>query len=186
MFKKTKTLFCGLAALLLLAGCGGQGTTNDNDDDFNQNKDPHGQGFTMYVVGSDWNNWDPPTITEAEGCAFKKDEATGLYTIDLVITEEMAAVDRFCAFKFISSNSWSSQYGMEDLNWEKCDDTFKNQYKEKNPDLKKTYWHEGTSNRSNIEAYVAGTWHIEYNPANFTSEEVDGVPYTNKFTITIK
>jgi len=177
MFKRTKSLFCGIAAILLLAGCGGQPSTGD--DDFDQNNKPQGQGFEMYVIGSNWNSWNPDTIKEAAGCAFKKDASTGVYTIDLTITDEMAGK---AEFKFIATNSWNDQYGMEDVNWEASNDAFKNQY----PGKTKHDWHEGTSNRSNIKVVTSGSWHIEYNPANFTGEEFEGVPYANKFTISIK
>lgn len=179
MFKRTKSLFCGIAAILLLAGCGG-GQPSTGDDDFDQNKVPHGQGIEMYVIGTYWNSWNTATIKEASGCAFKKDTSTGFYTVDLTITDEMVAGN--AEFKFIATNSWSDQYGMEDVNWEGSNDAFKNQY----PGKTKHDWHEGKGNRSNIKVVTAGSWHIEYNPANFTGEEVEGVALSNKFTISIK
>ncbi len=183
MFKKVKALLCGTAALLMLVGCGGG--SSDGSDDFDQNTDPHGQGITMYVIGSHFNSWTPDTIKDNKDCAFVKDSSTGLYTIDLTITQEM--IDAWCGFKFIATNSWSEQYGMEDLNWEACNAKFKEQYKNEDGSQKtKEAWHEGASNRSNVEAKTPGKFHIEYNPANFETETIEGVTCTKKFTITVE
>lgn len=183
MFKKVNMLLCAAASLFLVASCG-ESKPSTGDDDFDQNDNPTVQGFEMYVIGSHWNSWTPATIKEAEGCAFKKDSSSGLYTIDFEVTQDM--IDAWCGFKFIADNSWTSQYGMEDLNWEKCNDTFKEQFKNEDGSQKtKKDWKEGTSNRSNVVMTTPGKVHIEYNPANFESEEANSTTYTNKFVITL-
>ncbi|MDY4158646.1 MAG: hypothetical protein SOY02_00095 [Candidatus Onthovivens sp.] len=171
MFKMKKILLVG-GALLLLAGC--------SEPEFEQNEDPIVEGFSMYIVGSHWNNWEPSTIKEANpSCAFTYDEATKLYVYDATVTADM--LKGWVGFKFISGNSWDSQYGMEDIDYSICNDTFttmvgvKAQYKE------------GAKNRSNIVAKVAGTYHITYNPADFRSDTIkDGVTHTYKFGISIQ
>ena len=59
MFKMKKILLVG-GALLLLAGC-----SKPAEPEFEQNEDPIVEGFTMYIIGSHWNNWDTKTIKEA-------------------------------------------------------------------------------------------------------------------------
>lgn len=174
MFKMKKILLVG-GALLLLAGC-----SKPAEPEFEQNEDPIVEGFTMYIIGSHWNNWDTKTIKEANpSCAFTYDEETKLYVYDATITEEM--LTGWVGFKFISSNSWDSQYGMEDVDYSICNDTFTTMVGDK------TQYKEGTGNRSNIVATVAGTYHITYNPADFRSDTLDnGNTHGYKFGITIE
>ena len=65
MFKMKKILLVG-GALLLLAGC-----SKPAEPEFEQNEDPIVEGFTMYIIGSHWNNWDTKTIKEARDLAYK-------------------------------------------------------------------------------------------------------------------
>ena len=88
-------------------------------------------------------------------------------------------------FKFTTSAGWGTQYGMEDVSYEECNEDFLNIIKVKD----KTTLTGPTSNRSNVEfadgAATAGTYHIEYRPFNFESVEVEGGAGTlsKKFTI---
>lgn len=175
MLKKAKLLLIGAAALVSLVGCGTKTETCTDEDEFCQNDNPTIQGIEMYVVGSHWNSWDPSTIKDAEGCSFKK-QSDGTYTWSATITQEM--VDAWCGFKFIADNSWSSQYGMEDVNYEKSNDAFKEMVGEKEN------FKEDTKNRSNVVVTKAGTIEIEYDPTNFTSEQTSATTYTNKFAVT--
>lgn len=176
MFKKAKLLLLGAAALVSLVGCGeSQKEVCSPDDEFCQNENPTVQGFEMYVIGSHWNSWDPATIKSAEGCAFAK-QSDGTYIWSATITQEM--VDAWCGFKFIADNSWGSQYGMEDVNYNKSNDAFKEMVGEKSNYVK------GTSDRSNIEIKKAGTVEVVFDPANFESEQTTATTYTNKFAVT--
>ena len=176
-----------LAALLLLStagglvACGEQPTAEPTvDNEFEQNTDESMfEEASMYVIGSHWNNWDPGTIKEAEGCAFTKSATIpNCLEIDIVVTEEM--LSGWVGFKFIASNSWNAQYGMEDVDFTKSNEAFTSQY----PDGKGVFT-EGTSNRCNIEPKLAGTYHVEYYPLNFDNIPLDnGNSHSNKFVIT--
>lgn len=156
------------------------------DDEFVQNTDTSKfEAATMYVVGSHWNSWTPGTIVEAEGCAFTASETIpNCLEIDIVVTQEM--IDAWCGFKFIAGPSWNTQYGMEDVDFSKSNEAFKNQYVDEEGNVKpKTAWAEGTGNRSNVEAKAPGTFHIEYYPLNFESTTLEnGNTHSNKFVIT--
>ena len=88
-------------------------------------------------------------------------------------------VDAWCGFKFIASNAWAVQYGMEDVDFENSNEAFRQMAGSKE-DYKK-----GSSDRNNIVVTAPGTFHIEYNPFNFVSVETDNGAgnYTCKFTI---
>ena len=176
-----------LAALLLLStagglvACGEQPTEEPTvDNEFEQNTDESMfEEASMYVIGSHWNNWDPGTIKEAEGCTFTKSATIpNCLEIDVVVTAEM--LTGWVGFKFIAGPSWSIQYGMEDIDWTKSNDAFKALF----PDGKEVF-KEGTSNRNNVVATAAGTYHIEYYPLNFESTTLDnGNTHSNKFVVT--
>lgn len=156
------------------------------DDEFVQNTDTSQfEAASMYVVGSHWNSWTPATIQEAEGCAFTASATIpNCLEIDIVVTQEM--IDAWCGFKFIAGPSWNTQYGMEDIDYTRSNDAFKNQYKNEDGSVKeKTSWAEGTGNRSNVEAKLPGTFHIEYYPLNFDSVSLpNGNTHSNKFVVT--
>ena len=92
MFKKRNLL----AALLLLSTAGGLvacGETSSEptvDNEFEQNTDESMfEEASMYVIGSHWNNWDPATIKEAEGCTFTKSATIpNCLELDVVVTAE--------------------------------------------------------------------------------------------------
>ena len=114
------------------------------------------------------------TIKEANpSCAFTHVEGSKTkleYTA--VVTAEMAA--GYVGFKFIESNKWDVQYGMEDVDLDSCNDAFKKLYEGKtHEDFK-----EGSKNRTNIlngtNAAFEGSYHIVYNPIDFRSNDVGG------------
>lgn len=167
-----------LSALLLVslagvAGCANT-TTPDTGDDFEQNTDTSlFEPATMYVVGSNWNSWTPATIETAEGCAFEKSADTP-NCLEIDITIETSG-----QFKFIAGPSWSTQYGMEDVDFEKSNQAFKDAIGKDKSEFK-----EGTGNRSNIEISVPGSLHIEYYPLNFDTVQLDnGNTHSFKFVI---
>ena len=62
-----------------------------------------------------------------------------------------------------------------------CNDTFKTMVGDK------AKYTQAASDRSNIVATVAGTYHITYNPADFRSDTLDnGNTHGYKFGITIE
>jgi hypothetical protein len=185
-----KKLFIGLFALLslfTLVACSEEKTPVDPNE-FEQNEETFVPDINMWVVGSHWNSWDPTTLGDAQ--AFVKDEnSAGLdtkYTFTLTVTQEM--IDAWCGFKFVGAKGWNVQFGMEDIDYSKCNQAFIEMIGDKNEDGKcdaqdKYFFHEGTSNRNNVVVGQPGTLVIEYYPYNFASEEVDGVPYSCKFAV---
>lgn len=172
-----------LAAVLLLGTAGGLvACGQDTGNDFEQNTDESQfEEASMYVIGSHWNNWSESTILEAEGCAFTKSATIpNCLEIDIVVTDAM--LEGWVGFKFIASNSWTAQYGMEDIDWTKSNEAFTSQY----PDGKDAFT-EGSSNRSNICPTKAGTYHVEFYPLNFDNIPLaNGNSHSNKFVITYK
>lgn len=177
MFKKTKALLCSLVVLggLGLVAC----QQTDNGDDFEQNSSHFESPVEeMYIIGSAWNSWGVNTIKEANpSCEFKKVSSTE-YTYDAVVTADMVKDDAKVEFKFIASNSWSVQYGMEDVDFDACNKAFKDLF----PGKKKEDWKKDSSDRSNIEVTAAGTYHVKYNPFNFRQDDA-GLGLSYKFTI---
>ena len=173
------------AATLTLASCG-------QKDEFDQNTENIPAKINMYIVGSHWNNWNPSTIADTADFTFMLDENSSGLNNKYVYTANVTAenVAAWCGFKFVGATGWEPQYGMEDVDFSKCNEAFLTQVVgDKNNDGKvdvkdKYTFREGTSNRNNIVATVPGTYVIEYYPYNFTSETVDGVLYQNKFVIT--
>jgi hypothetical protein len=174
MFNK-KLLLAALAVLgttAALVGCA--------EPEFEQNTSSYEvPEETMYIIGSHWNSWNPATIAEANpSCKFTRSaENQSIYEYDLTVTQEM--VNAWCGFKFIASNAWAVQYGMEDVDFENSNEAFRQMAGSKE-DYKK-----GSSDRNNIVVTAPGTFHIEYNPFNFVSVETDNGAgnYTCKFTI---
>lgn len=178
-----------LAAVLLLGTAGGLVACGEEaGNEFEQNTDESQfEEAAMYVIGSHWNGWSESTIKEAEGCKFTKSATIpNCLEIDIVVTEAMMEEADYIGFKFIASNSWTAQYGMEDIDYTKSNDAFKNLYKNEDGTVKdKTSWSEGSSNRSNIEVKAAGTYHVEYYPLNFDNITLpNGNSHSNKFVIT--
>ena len=175
MFNK-KLLLGALAVLgttAALIGCSTEPEFEQNTSSYEVPEE------TMYIIGSHWNSWTPATIAEAEpSCRFTRSaEDPNIYEIDVTVTQAM--IDAWCGFKFIAGNSWSVQFGMEDVDFENSNAAFRAAHGNKE-DYKK-----GSSDRSNIEVKTPGTYHIEYNPFNFASVETDNGAgnYTCKFVI---
>ncbi len=190
MFKKKSLFAFGMATLAL---CGVLTACNDkeeNPDDFFETSEVTPDGFEMYIVGSNWNNWDTATIKEADpSCTFTKASSTE-YTFNAVVTEEMNA--GWWGFKFIADNSWTSQYGMEDIDYENCNDAFKAIVTAANPDVVdyasyQAKFKEGSSNRSNVSfpgtEGAVGTYTVKYNPINFDTVDANSITYTKKFVV---
>ena len=136
---------------------------------------PIQQGAQLYIIGSHWNNWDPGTIYQNKECTFKN--VGEYYTLTVEITKEM--IESWVGFKFICDNSWAYQLGMEDVNWEACNQAFKDLF----PEGKKAYT-ESVSNRSNIVPTSPGVMVIKYYPFDFTTEYLgNGSTHTTKLVI---
>lgn len=173
MIQKKSVALAFAASLMALCACGSN-QAKKTDDEFEVNSNHFEFSAEMYIVGSGWNNWDPKTIKEANpSCAFTHVEGSKTkleYTA--VVTAEMAA--GYVGFKFIESNKWDVQYGMEDVDLDSCNDAFKKLYEGKtHEDFK-----EGSNNRTNIlngtNAAFEGSYHIVYNPIDFRSNDVGG------------
>lgn len=198
--KITKLLLlplCAAAVLGAAVGCGG----TSSEDEFDVNSNPVRDNFDMWIVGSDWANWEPKDVGKEQ--QFER-QSDGTYKYTVTITTERD--ESWWGFKFIAGNTWTSQFGMEDIDYEKCNDAFKQLVKtttitEDDTDGVTTYeeykakWKEGTGNRSNVsfcqhkaadETYDhagAGTYDIIYNPSNFESVEANSTTYSHKFVI---
>lgn len=184
MFKKTKLLLCAVGALGFLVSCNSNSTPADDTSDFDQNGNKNWEGFSMYIIGSHWNSWDTETIKTANpSCAFtEKSDEKGVFTYTANVTSEM--VNAWCGFKFISDASWSSQYGLEDVNYEKSNAAFRALMEEQGLS-DRTKLTGPTSKRSNIVASKAGTYVITYYPNDFSTVDVDtdAKTLTNHFTV---
>lgn len=198
-----KKLFIGLFVLLglfSLAACQLPGFGDEQEDEqltpptadeFDQNDNEFIPENNLWIIGSHWNNWQPGTIMEANpSCKFVKDETSvGLdtkYTYTVEVTQEM--INAWCGFKFIGQANWDpAQYGIEDVDFEKCNEAFLAMIGDLNEDGKcdaqDKYTFEGGSNRGNVVATKPGTYVIEYYPYNFVSEEIDGAKYSCKFAV---
>lgn len=190
-----KLLVFALSALAVagLASCGNN-TRVDDPNDFDQNKEEIKADIQVFIVGSHWNSWTPDydKISVANpSCKFVLDEtSSGLntkYTFTATVTQEM--IDAWCGFKFVGTMGWSSQWGMEDIDFAKCNKDFLEKVVgDLNEDGKcdendKYTFKEGTSNRNNVVATAPGTYVIEYYPYNFASETKNDVPYSYKFAV---
>lgn len=155
--KITKLLLlplCAAAVLGAAVGCGG--TSSSSEDEFDVNSNPVRDNFDMWIVGSDWANWTPEDVGKEQ--QFER-QSDGTYKYTVTITTEKD--ESWWGFKFIAGNTWTSQFGMEDIDYEKCNDAFKELVKtttvtEDDTDGVTTYeeykakWKEGTGNRSNV------------------------------------
>ncbi len=194
--KITKLLLLPLCAAAVLGAAVGCGGTSSSEPEFDVNSNPTVEGFDMWVVGSAWASWEPKNVNDS--LKFSKSNGSAALTYTVTITN--AADEAYWGFKFIGQKSWSpSQYGMEDIDYENCNEAFKtlvkDYYNVKNYTEYKAKWHEGTSNRSNVQfgenkdasgAFThlgAGTYKITYNPANFDSVDENDTTYSHKFVV---
>lgn len=182
MFNKKALLLLGCA--FLLVGCGTPSTPADDGMDYEQNSNPQITESEMYIIGSHWNSWTPETIKEADpSCKFTKTDA-GLY--EYTATIDSTLVGQWVGFKFIGTNSWSEQYGQEDIDIESCNDAYKTLIGYTDRAAYEATVKEGVTNRTNvinttIDASYVGTYKITYNPFNFKS--TGDLPYGYKFVI---
>lgn len=189
--KKFALFAIAAASAVGLASCG---QPAEATDEFEQNGSKFIPNIEVFIVGSHWNSWTPDygKISVADpSCKFVLDESSsGLdtrYTYTTTVTQEM--VDAWCGFKFVSTNGWDTQWGMEDVDFTKSNSAFVTTLVgDKNEDGKvdaedKYFYHEGTSNRNNIVVTAPGTLTISYYPYNFTSETKNDVPYSCKFSV---
>lgn len=150
-----KTLFLGMAALLTLglASCNGGNTGKGNDGMFDHDPEViQGETLVVSVVGAQFANWSPADSAKPDsGCVFEK-KSTSLYTFT-------HKVEKGYMFKVVVGGSWSTQYGVEDMDWSKSTKGF----------VKGTEadYTEGTGNRSNFESLLDGTMTIEFRPYSF-------------------
>lgn len=190
---------CAAAVLGAAVGCGETTSSSSSGDEFDVNSNPVRENFDMWIVGSNWANWTPADVGDKEQFT-RLDNGTYKYTV--TITDDT----QWWGFKFISGKAWTTQFGLEDVDYDKCNDAFKALVKtatvsEDDADGITTYeeykakYKEGTSNRSNVsfcqtkdasDAYThagEGTYEIIYNPANFESIEENSTTYSHKFVI---
>ena len=186
MFKFKKILTLGLA---MVAVCGAVACGATNDDDMYSQNSVVSEGFEMYIIGSSWNSWDIKTVTNDPNLKFAAvGDGTYKYTVNITATLDAA----WWGFKFIANDSWNPQFGMEDIDYDKCNEGFKNLLKVKevnNYSEYKTKYKAGTSNRSEIwfsqlaNNAGMGTYEIIYNPANFEAINENDTTYLHKFVV---
>lgn len=191
--KITKLLLlplCAAAVLGAAVGCGGTSSSTSSEDEFDVNSNPGTEGFNMWIVGSAWGNWAPDKVTD--DLQFKN--VTGSAKLTYTVTISAADDENWWGFKFVGQKSWNpSQFGMEDIDYEKCNDAFKTLVKDaegvNNYTEYKAKWKEGTSNRSNVsfsqkENHIgAGTYKFTYDPLNFDSESANETTYSHKIVV---
>lgn len=182
MFKK-RMVIIGLAALasLGMAGC------NKGDELDFERVSVEPESFDMWVVGSAWANWTPANVSDTE--KFTRN-ADGL--MEYTVTVDHSG---WWGFKFISTKAWSAQYGMEDVDYEKCNQAFKDELTALDATVVdytsfKAKYKEGTGNRSNVSLYDEkkenvgnGTYKITYDPTNFETIDENDTTYSHKFVI---
>lgn len=190
MFKFKKILTLGLA-MVAVCGAVACGTPNEtpNDDNMYSQNSVVSEGFDMYIVGSSWNKWDEKSVTKHPDLKFAAvGDGTYKYTVNITATLDAA----WWGFKFIANDSWNPQFGMEDIDYDKCNEGFKELLKVvevNNYSEYKAKYKSGTSNRSNVSfCQLAnnagmGTYEIVYNPANFEAMDENDTTYLHKFVV---
>ena len=123
---KKGLMLLACCTLLGLVGCGGDQpnpeekpgddtpgeTIDDGGMNFEENDDFVPELLHYSIVGNSFANWDTGASAADENLVFEKvDSYTYSLTVD-VTTDDM--------FKIIKDGTWDVQYGMEDLNWDKC------------------------------------------------------------------
>lgn len=152
--KITKLLLlplCAAAVLGAAVGCGGTSSSTSSGDEFEVNSNPGTEGFNMWIVGSSWSNWAPDKVTDDLKFTSVTGTAKLTYTVNISAADDAA----WWGFKFVGQQAWSpSQFGMEDIDYEKCNDAFKTLVKDaegvNNYTEYKAKWKKGTGDRSNI------------------------------------
>ncbi len=168
MFKKRALVV--LLAAGLLAGCNQPRT---DGMDYEQATDVPTTPYEMYVIGSHFNSWDPGTIKDTNNFKFQTVTGTSKLAYEITITQAMH--DEWFGFKFIESNAWTVQYGMEDVDIENCNSAFKTLIGFTTVEAYRETYHEGKSNRSNVapassSLTVGAKLKITYDPFNYKAD----------------
>ena len=129
----------------------------------------------LFIIGSHWNSWDVFSIYDAYNCKF--DDLGKYHELTIEITKEM--LEEWVGFKFVMDNSWTYQLGMEDVDWDKSNEAFRELF----PEGKEIYT-ESSFNRSNIVPSQPGVMVIRYYPNNVYTEYLEnGSTHTKKLVI---
>ena len=140
----------------------------------------------IYIIGSHWNGWNVDTIKEAApSLRFEKSaEDPEVYVYETYITEEMVAT--WVGFKFVTDNTWNTQFGLEDVDFENSNQAFLDLLEVSNKDELTN----PPANRTNVQfkegALVPGKFIIKYYPLNSEDKEMTtngSEYYTNQIVI---
>ena len=153
MKKGLMLLACGLLIGAVTA-CGQ--TKPDDGMDFEQNTNVPEVVYNVSIVGTKWANWDAAASGKDENCQLKKTEDPTIYAIETDITTNDG-------FKIILDGGWSTQYGMEDIDWEKSTEGLLVGKKED--------YNGGATTRSDIKVTRDTTIRVEYHPYYFINKE---------------
>lgn len=162
MFKK-RLLMLACAGLLVtgLAACGSK-----ENQDYEQSDGFEAKTLVVSAVGAGdmFSNWDPAASAKNPACLFSKiDSSHYQLTVKGV---PVSTADNYVGFKIVQDGSWSTQYGVEDMDWNKSTAGF---VKGEKADYK-----EGTSNRSNFEVQISGDVTIDFYPYYFLEKGAEG------------
>ena len=159
MKKRLMLLACGLL-IGGLVSCGdtdgGKTPIDDGGMNFEQNDDIEKVNYQASVVGTSWANWQPADSWEDENLRLTK-VSDLVYTITIDVTPEDG-------FKVILDGAWTTQYGMEDVDWSTAPEGLLVGKKED--------YNEGAGNRSNIKVTRDATIKVDYHPYYFLEEGV--------------
>ena len=163
MFKNSVLAVLGAAVLgLCIVGCGETG----DGMDYEQNTDvPEAATLVVSIVGADFGSWDPAKSAADTNCLFKKVDSSHY---QLVVAEVKVGSE----FKFVQDGGWSTQYGVEDMDWNKSTAGIITGTK--------ADYNEGTSNRSNFKLIKGGKMTVDYYPYYFANADLN-----NPFVVTI-
>ncbi|MGP1414095.1 MAG: hypothetical protein ACTTID_03100 [Bacillales bacterium] len=140
MLKRKSILLAALLAtsVIGLSACNKGG--NDDGGMFEQSEVPS-ETYHFSIVGSHYANWNPGESAKDEKLKFKKvTNEHYTFTVDKVWKSED---DNYFGFKFVQDGTWTCQYGVEDLNFEKSEVSIL-------PKAKEEYTSD-KNNRSNFE-----------------------------------
>jgi len=165
MFKKKGLLVLGAALLVVgVTSCGSNVIDDGNDYDVS---DTVGKDLVLSVIGSGdtYGNWDA-AATGADGSAQR---FTKIYSTHYQFTCTAKVEDEF---KVHQDTAWTSQYGVEDMDWTKSTTGIVTGTSDD--------YTEGASNRSNFKLLKGGAMTIDFYPYYFI-----GGTYTGPLVVTI-
>lgn len=166
---KKGLMFLACGVLLGLVGCGNEEVVpddpnkgNENTDsvvgddgmDFDENDEFEPEFLTYSIVGSKWGEnpdkpgefWNPSASAQEPENVFEKQDS---YIYTLTVDVKVGDI-----FKVIKDGSWSVQYGMEDLNWDKCTEGL----------IPEGDYNNGTNDRTNLQVTRDATIKIDVHP----------------------